>query len=613
MTATYIQQQFMVIPSFKVTFDSTEYVNDKVFGSIEVPMIENGFDQATVVVDNAASKVPSIIYPDCPVTISVKDYTDTNYTKLFDGIVRFPNVDVAQPPQPKKVTAVCWGAGYPLSQMTCREEYGSQSRNPARDALRGILNNSTIGVIPRFVNKYDNTANDSGYAIDADDSRIDNLTGVILYILSPDKPVNKFIDDLMDLHTAISAASSLAGPHWRVDTSSQLRVKRIGASQTNWTNYYGNSQANATLTDDDIISSEFQPMGKEANLIKYYGLWRRPSSGDAYTNPTDNTEAAATWGVNAYTTVTASSTSIVGGKSVLFTPSGGDLQGYYPLSQVAHWDFSVFTELQKPKLCFYARTTGRGTLAFQLRLVGSSGPTNNVLIADLAGAVPADDVWYNIELPIGTYYKQNHTANNWSTEIGTFDWSDVYYIQLEGITSFPISGPATTYIDGLNFGGVPILRVAREKYPSEGGTLGETSNPIKTKIITDNVAKDDSLVASDDSGMMAQMGYAELLRAQKVGATGVVVTPMIKDLLPGQLLYYSGKDWRVTKHTPIISNSYLSRIEVTDDVTNSHARVSYDCLNRLHAAIRPEWQDRQASSFKASDIDIRLIPLEKAY
>ena len=615
MVLSYIQQKFMTMPMFKVTFGATSYINDKIFDNIEVPMIENGFDQATIVADNSTSLVPSVIAPDTATTIEVKDRSDAGYTKLFSGIVRFPNVDVGQPPNPKKVTAVCWGAGYPLSQMTCSEEYGSQSRNPARDSLRGIINNATIGLIPKFVNEYNNSGKTSGYDIDADDARIADLAGSILYLLFPDKPVNKCLDDLIDLHTAISAASSLAGPHWRVDVDSQLRVKRIGTSQTGWTNYYGDSQANATLTDADILSSQFQPMGKEANLIKYYGLWQRPSSGDSWTNPADNTEAAATWGVNAYTTVTSSATSMVGGKSVLFTPSGGDLQGYYPTGKNAAWGFSVFAEFMKPTLTFYVRTTGRGQLALQLRLVDSDG---DVLIADLASAVPADDIWYHIELPIGTYYKQNHTANSWTTEIGTFNWGDVDYMQFEGITSFPY-GPAATFIDALHFGGVPILRVAREKYASEGGNLGEIvagvcANPIKTKVITDNTAKDDSLVASDDTGMMAQMAYCELLRTQKVGVTGCIVTPMIKDLLPGQLLYYSSKDWRVTKHTPIISKSgYLSRIEVTDDVTNSHTRASYDSINRLYASIRPEWQDRQASSLKSSDIDIRLVALEKAY
>ena len=604
----------MTMPMFKVTFGATSYINDKIFDNIEVPMIENGFDQATIVADNSTSLVPSVIAPDTATTIEVKDRADASYTKLFSGIVRFPNVDVGQPPNPKKVTAVCWGAGYPLSQMTCSEEYGSQSRNPDRDSLRGIINNATIGLIPKFVNEYNNSGNTSGYAIDADDARITDLTGSILYLLFPDKPVNKCLDDLIDLHTAISAASSLAGPHWRVDADSQLRVKRIGVSQTGWTNYYGDSQANATLTDADILSSQFQPMGKEANLIKYYGLWQRPSSGDSWSNYPDNTTLRAAWGYNAYTTITTDGTAIVGGQSIKYTPSGGDLTSWYPTGKDADWNFSVFSQFMNPTLRFYVRTQGRGVLKNnQLRLVDTNGVA---FIADFTSTIAADDTWYNIELPIGPFYRQIKTANTWTTVDlgGTFDWAHVDYLQPESI-----SGSGNMFIDGLYFGGIPILRVAREKYSSEGGTLGEIVtgvcvNPVKIKVITDNTAKDDSLVASDDTGMMAQMAYCELLRTQKVGVTGCIVTPMIKDLLPGQLLYYSSKDWRVTKHTPIISKSgYLSRIEVTDDVTNSHTRASYDSINRLYASIRPEWQDRQASSLKSSDIDIRLVALEKAY
>jgi hypothetical protein len=58
---------------------------------------------------------------------------------------------------------------------------------------------------------------------------------------------------------------------------------------------------------------------------------------------------------------------------------------------------------------------------------------------------------------------------------------------------------------------------------------------------------------------------------------------------------------------------FRSKIEVTTDVTNSHARSRYEDANKMYAAIRPEYQDRQATNQKTGDLDIRIARLEKAY
>jgi hypothetical protein len=64
---------------------------------------------------------------------------------------------------------------------------------------------------------------------------------------------------------------------------------------------------------------------------------------------------------------------------------------------------------------------------------------------------------------------------------------------------------------------------------------------MKIKVITDNIAKDDSLVASDDTGVMARMAYAELLRAQTTPMTGTFTTPIAPDALAGQLIHVHAK------------------------------------------------------------------------
>jgi hypothetical protein len=101
---------------------------------------------------------------------------------------------------------------------------------------------------------------------------------------------------------------------------------------------------------------------------------------------------------------------------------------------------------------------------------------------------------------------------------------------------------------------------------------------------------------------------------------------MIKDLLPGQLFQiyakktsggYSinGTEMRVTKIEHEISmQGATSIITLTDDVTNSHPRPAYEDWNKvLLSAARPEFQDRQSTSMKAGEVDVRVPRLAEDY
>lgn len=195
----------------------------------------------------------------------------------------------------------------------------------------------------------------------------------------------------------------------------------------------------------------------------------------------------------------------------------------------------------------------------------------------------------------------------WSKQ-GKADWSNINYVMFmignADVLSFSI--------DGFYFGDAAVCRVAREKFPGEGGTLGQSGNPIRMKVITDKIGKDDSLKASDDSGLMAQLAYSELLRSGKPTVSGKFTTPMIADFLPGQYVYI-GQDWRVTRLVHTIKPKpfgFRTEFEVTDDVTNSHVRLRYEDQNKLASSVRPEWQDKQATSIKVGDLDIRIARLK---
>ena len=125
---------------------------------------------------------------------------------------------------------------------------------------------------------------------------------------------------------------------------------------------------------------------------------------------------------------------------------------------------------------------------------------------------------------------------------------------------------------------------------------------------------------------MARMAYSELLRMQKTSLVGRITTvSMIPDLMPGQWLHIHAKkeadasfsinkDMRVTKITQNIgAQGYSSTIDLTDDLTNTRARTAYEDRNKLVAANRPDYQDRQATSVKAGNIDINIVPLTEDY
>ena len=182
----------------------------------------------------------------------------------------------------------------------------------------------------------------------------------------------------------------------------------------------------------------------------------------------------------------------------------------------------------------------------------------------------------------------------------------------------------TLHIDGMHFGDANVCRVA-------WNSTSVTNSKLKTKLITDNTGKDDTLLSgvlgTTDTGLMARMAYAELLRCQTTSLVGWVKTFMISDLLPGQIFKIYAKktsggtynindtEMRVTK---LIQEGSvvgcISTIYLTDDLSNSHPRTLYEDWNKVvNAAARPEFQDRQASSMKAGQIDIRVPRLVEDY
>jgi hypothetical protein len=610
----------MHLPQCQVTLGSTVLTGE--LKSATIARLENGFDTATLELpDTMSTLYPLKVTNGTAFQLDVKDAGEAAYTTLSKGIVRFPILSLDKD---ETIQLKCDGAGYGLGDTVCAEEYGNQSRNsdvvnPDGDCtITEMLTDSNHGIITKWVNKILGGATNSGFSYDT--TTIEEIDGDLSYLYFPYKPCNKCVDDACDLVTALNAGS--AGPHWIVTTDDKIRLKLIGTNQTGWTKYYGgatNTDGQATLVQDvDFKGFNFEPIGPEANYIIYNGIWRRPSSGDLWTEA-----KASSWGHGTGNFTEDSTTyHAVGAKGLhIYTTGSNHIDSYYP-SAPAGWDFSVFPEFLKPTLQVYAARDANtsDTFEFYVTLVDSNGYE---MSTDINGAVPSTHgEWVHFEFPIGPYWRQNHTPNTWTLKDvgGTFNWGNVSYIKFTD--GNPGSGDSSWWIDGLHFGGTQIIRIAKN-------STNITANKVKMKTLTDNIGKDDTLtsgtIGTTDQGLMAQMAYAELLRLQKSAITGTVTISMLKDVLPGQLFHVHAKkkvdgtfnidkDMRVTKLTHNISSSgYFTTLELTDDLTNSHPRPRYENRNKVTAATRPDYQDRQASSIKAGDIDIRVTPLEEDY
>ena len=599
---------YMKIPQLLTTITHSAVNYTPEVTKVDIHRIENGFDSGTIyIADTQFLNYGSRAAAGDAITLQVKDASDAGYTTIFNGIIRvcLPSVDS----KGQLLVLKCDGAGYGLAECLCGQEYGVDSRNPTYDTIGEIVGAGDVGVgvLHSWVNHYLGTGAASGYAYTSD---LEAMTGTINYISFPYKPANRCIDDLADLVTAIKAGT--AGPHWIVDTDSMLRMKLVNDTQAGWTKYYGNSAANATLVQGtDFLATEFQDLDPEANCVLFYGGWRRPSNGDLWTEGT----SASLWDHTAtHIDVINDPLSIVGDDCIrIESPDGSNGYAWIPSAQTAGWDFtSIGTEQNIPSLNWYARVNDN---TFGLALLMMWTSAGNYYYYDFTSAFTVNDKWYHFSLPIGTYYNfiEEKTTPKW-TVTGAPNWNNINCVMF----MFGGSIGKYLYIDGLHMGGASVCRVAKN-------STNITAKKLRTRIIVDDVGKDDSLKAADDSGLMAQMAYAELLRLQTTPKIGTVTTPMIRDLLAGQWLHVHAltkadgtfavdKDMRATEIHQIVSEQgFFTNVQVTDDLTNTHARKRYDDINKVLGAFRPEWQDRQAASLKASGIDINVTRLEKDY
>jgi hypothetical protein len=597
---------YMPMPRSKITLGATEF--ESTLNTAVITRLENGFDTATIELpDNNSALYPGTITNGTAVQIDVRT-VGGSYTTIFKGVVRFP---IFPEGNNEIIQLKCDGAGYGLGDTVVMNEYGTQSLNPTVDTINEALTDSTEGIITKYVNKILKSTDDSGFSYT---TSLEAAGGgdVIPYIYFPYKPSNKAIDDLIDIITALRAGN--AGLHWIVTTADVFLLKSLDQTLGGWTKYYGDSQVASTLTPSDFKSfPKIEPMGPEANYIIYNGIWRRPSNGDwAEGN-------AASWDDGSGGTFSDEGTiKTMGGYSVKSYNAAATGCGF-KFTFPASIDLSSFSRTNVPSLNFDLAVDrvmtplgGAGIYNnFFIRFFSTSGANydyinpGNGAISKASTAGDQNFQHFNIQLT-------KYSKDQWQHSANSLDWADIESIEIW------CPNVQSAYLDAFNIGGAQITRIAKN-------STNITANKVKMKPLTNTTPYDDSLSASDDSGVLAQLAYSELLRLQKSSKTASIPTQMIKDALPGQWFHIHAKkksdgsftvdeDFRATKIVHVISPSgFWSSLELTTDLTNSHARPAYEDRNKVAAANRPEYQDRQATSIKAGQVDIYVTPLAKDY
>jgi len=604
------------LPMFKVTTNysgsSYDFINDQ-FISGRITRVENGLDIATLWMNDYQSlNWLNKVAADEDINIYFKDASEGSWTEVFDGIVRFINTPLSA--QGEMLELKCDGAAYPLMETSCGQEYGTESTNPTYDKLQEIIAHAGAGIVDNWVEKILGGAA-SGYTLIANTDTVEDIVGSINYLYFPYKDCLKAIDDVCDLVQAIKGAA--AGPHWIVTTDNKLCVSTVGTHHAGviaegWTTYYGGSQAASTLEQGkDFIEFYFQELAKEANYILYHGRLQKPGNGDFWTE-----NQSGLWGHDANTTMGDDNADFKVGAFSLTGQSADPNHTifYYPSGMAANWEIDDWGgQYNVPTISYWVKRDASSFDNFYVR-IGTGNNFNNNYYQRLLSLTAGEWTWASYD--IGPYANVGSNPRaEWTVGAGAPDWHNIDWV---GFRITPLAGQTTTLkIDGFKFNGW-ILRGARE-------TTIDATNPLKLKPITDDVAKDDSGVASDDTGTLARLAKAELYRCKTTPIVGFAKTPIIKDALPGQLFHTHAKqkadgsfnldkDMRSTKLVHDFSaNGFLTTFFLTDDVTNFMARDPFNAMNMVLKASRPEFQDRQASSIKAREIDITQTIMVTSY
>ena len=563
------------------------YINDASL-SIESVHPENNLSSVTVQVsDYQNSKYEAVFDALGTLDLSFRYGTDS-WTKVFSGLISIVSPAVTLDGEVLQVGA--WGLGNPLAHTYCNESYGVESiNNNAVDTPKEILED----LIDEHVNKIFGAAVGGG----ADwtmGKQVDNAhAGLSVTHLQSHYDTNfTLVNKVCDLTTSYAAnlGPPEVGTHWFVDANGDLYFKKIDANHTsgNWPRYWKTTQANSKITvKEDMVLYDFRKHTQEyANHVLISSKFRMP--GEDYW--TEDNGGQALWGDDGNGRTADSATHIVGSHSVIIDNTSAVAAGevYYPAGQNASWDLEKCGSRNTiPTFGFYARKTAAlGTATFWIHSAAGNHITPYNGLDTLISEV---NQWFYISVPVGPYFDRSPMNEDcqMTETAGAIDWSDIDYIRF----TLPAGVGYDLFVDDMHFSGV-VVREAKD-------TAAIGANKTYMKIMRNDTAVCDTLQqgtpGTTDTGAIAQLAHAELLRRSCTPIVGMIQTPLIVDLLPGQTVYVEAcqqasgayridKDMRVVElRRSVRKNQFRTVLNLTDDVENSHAFGAPTMLGMLKA------------------------------
>ena len=578
-------------PQFKVEAGATDLSSDTFTVTVHRP--ENAISRVLISANDFEGK-HYIANIDTFTVIKVSlRYGAGGWTQVFEGVVERvgPKLDTKQ-----TVELTAYGYGRALRNTHCVANYGAESEDPSLNTPHEIWDD----IIAEMVNKsFGGVA--TGYGIlDAKVAPAANPS--INFIEGGYRNNYTMINDILTIYQGFRAGAS--GMHWFVDESKNLFINTIAAHEndaTGWPTWWRTNQAGSTLVEGvDFTNTIFSKnTGNFANKVVLYCDLRKPGT-DWWTE--DN---GPVWGIANGTATYSAAQQTVGSHSLLIEPNAqpAAVYAYYPSTGDAAWDFTrIGSEKSIPKVNWYeyittTNMTARTLLFFEdLAALGGAHVDNYFALWNAAGyTVPSNiNEWVHFSYPFGPYW-QTDTENrqfNWQTVGGPPAWSLINGICLALFV--PTNNNHDTYVDDLHLSG----KIIREAYNSTSITAYDEVQ----KIMRHDTAIDDSLKPADGSGTAGYLAYGELLARQVIPVTGVIVTSIAEDALPGQLIYikadahapFGANDYRVrdTFRVKEVIHTFADRAtttwDVTSDVLNTFVPGLNNALSTYHKIIHTD-------------------------
>lgn len=612
-------------PQFKLECSGETFINTEALSILNV-RAENNVDYIVLTVGDYKSKNYVDVFDGFDVAELSLRYGSDSWTKVFEGNVSTVRPQLSKQGEVLGVTA--WSNAIGSAKTYCNTSYGLESERPTKDTPKEIL----VDLATWFINRSFGSATTTGWSWGT--GNVEDVHNGLSVTHLPGLYQDNFtmINRLCDIVNAYAAGLPQVGIHWIIQPSASFYVKKIDADAAdgNWDRYWGGTvgtdpgtQASSTIVvKKDMILYDFRKNVEEyANRVVLCTGLRIP----AYDRLTEYDGVGAggsnLWGTDNSAVSDDGATKVVGSYSLQIDSTGAaNAEAYYPSTEDIGWDIEKCgSENTIPYIGFYFQKNA--TVTFANVNLFTTDHSNDFFHIDSIQALGsgANGVWDYFRFPIGPYWSlsEENVRFRWASN-GAPDWADI-----NGIT-FTCNGHAVAtsemYIDDLHITG-KIIREASDTSELAGADEYQ-------RVIINNTAFDDTLKASDASGLAGRLVYADLLRRAQTPIVGMIQMPMAVDLLPGQIVhihacqksddtYRIDKDMRVKELRHVIGKGapyggFATILNLTDDVTNTHA-FGVPTQQSLLLQYAGALGHAEARDLKSSGIDTLIPRLTKAY